>query len=226
MMASMFDGVVIGGGVYGVACARYLLDRGLQCAVVDPDPTCLAAESLRSCECVLVLGGIAVALGVILAERPAYVFPTAPLHVAAALVQAHSLRVPDIDGTDHLSCRIPLGILVSAGEGSLVVSYNPSGRCLSACAAPQVCPATGITRPVPLFALLRQAFPAAWILESLQLAPGIGALSGPDVIAVLEASEMGDPMIVGTACRCHGIVTALAAEKKGGSQSIREIVQK
>jgi hypothetical protein len=213
-MVPVFDGVIIGGGVYGVACARYLLDRGLRCAVVDPDPACRAAESLRSHGCVLVSGGTAAALGVILAERPTYVFPTAPVHVAAALVQAHSLRVPDIDGTGHLSRRIPPGIGVSAGEGSLVVSYNPEGKCLSACAAPRVCPVTGIARPVPLFALLRHAFPGAWILESLQLAPGIGALSGPDVITVLEASERGGPMIVGTACSCHGIVTALVPGEK------------
>lgn len=224
-MVSMFDGVVIGGGVYGVACGRYHLDRGLQCAVVDPNPACLAAESLRSCGCVLIHGGIAAALRVILAERPAYVFPTAPLHVAAALVQAHSRRTPDIDGTALLSCRIPPAILVSVGEGSLVVSYNPGGKCLSACAAPQVCPSTGWARPLPLFALLRQTFPGAWILESLQLAPGIGALSGEDVITVLETSERRGPMIVGTACRCHGIVTALAAGEKEGSQSIRETLQ-
>jgi hypothetical protein len=217
----VFDGVIIGGGAYGVACARYLLDRGLQCVIVDPDPACLAAESISSHGCVLVPGGIPAALEEILVERPAYVFPTAPVHVMAALVQTLSPRAPDIDRAARLSCRIPPGVLVSAGDGSLVVSYNPEGRCLSACAAPQVCPVTGIAHPVPLFALLRRAFPGAWILESLQLAPGIGALSGSDVIAVLEASEIRGSMVVGTACCCHGIVTALAAEEKEGSPSIR-----
>lgn len=211
---SMFDGVIIGGGVYGTACARYLLDMGLHCAVVDPDPSCLATTVLRSRRGVLVRGGIPAALGLILADRPAYVCPTSPLHVVASLVQTHSHRVPDTDGAARLSRKLPCEILVSAGDGSLVVSYNPAGTCLSGCGAPPVCPVTETVRPVPLFTLLRRTFPEAWILESLQLAPGIGALSGDDMITVLRTSENSDTMIVGTACRCHGIMTVLCPGKK------------
>ncbi|HDS63900.1 MAG TPA: hypothetical protein ENN52_07265 [Methanofollis liminatans] len=221
----MTHSLVIGGGAYGVTCARYALGLDHRCVVVDLDPACRAAEIFGTggagAEIEVIAGGIAEALALILSSSPDHIFPTAPVHICAALVaEGTGMAATDIA---PLRARIPPDLIVSSGTGSVVVSYNRDGQCLPSCVAPPVCPVTGIHRDVPLFRVLREALPGAAILESVQCAPGIGALSGPEVIGLLERAAHAEQIIVGTACRCHGVVTAMG-RKKDADQSILDTV--
>jgi len=217
--------LVIGGGAYGAACTRYALGLGHRCVVVDPDPACRATEIFDTggvdAGVKIIAGGIAEALSLILSSHPVRIFPTAPIHVCAALV-AEETGMAAAEIAPILS-RIPPDLIVSSDRGSVTVSYNRDGWCLPSCAAPAICPVTGRRRDVPLFQVLREALPDAAILESVQCAPGIGALSGPEVLALLEQAAHAEQIVVGTACRCHGVVTAMGREKRE-DQSILETV--
>ncbi|TAJ45772.1 NAD(P)-binding protein [Methanofollis fontis] len=203
--------LVIGGGAYGVRCARYARENGHRCLVIDPDPDCPAGRIGGGVE--VIEGGIGEALEVILSGGPLHIFPTAPIHVCAALAMEWGGMAVEADGVDRLQAGIPPDLVVSFGEGSAVVSYNREGRCLPSCAVPPVCPVSG-RRHEPLFQVLRESVPGAVVLESVQCAPGIGALRGRDVIDLLARSGREEQMVVGTACRCHGVVTAIG-QKKG-----------
>jgi hypothetical protein len=64
-------------------------------------------------------------------------------------------------------------------------------------------------RPCPMYKLLSFAAPNGIVLRSYQLQPGLGALKGREVLEMLERCKGRDKVIVGTACKCHGVITAL-----------------
>jgi hypothetical protein len=214
--------LIIGGGTYGSAAATALRRQGRDVIVLDTDPGCRAA-GLSGLPCfpagrldealcagsALVVGGIPAALRIIETAHPERVVPTAPIHIAAALVREKLGFVPWQDGIDRILPALPADLIVCSGGGEVVCSYNRDGTCLPVCTAPAVCPVTRRERSVPLYDLLRSAIPDGIILESVQLGAGLGALAGDAVIALLAAAADRDEMLVGTACRCHGVVTAL-----------------
>ncbi|QSZ67633.1 hypothetical protein RJ40_08995 [Methanofollis aquaemaris] len=205
--------LVVGGGVYGATCTRHLLGEGWQCVVIDQDSLCLAARSVLSGgtdgKVSFVRGGVAAALDHFTSHVPDYLIPTVPFHLLAALVSRACGFVPSELGASATAAALPPDLILSSSGGTLVLSYNREGSCLPVCPAPSVCPATGEHRTRPLHTVLRHALPTASVLESVQLAPGVGGLRGDDVAAVLTRAREEENIVVGTACRCHGVVTAL-----------------
>lgn len=205
--------LVVGGGAYGSACTRYLLGEGWECVVVDQDALCLAARSVLTGgtdgKVSFVRGGVAGALDLFTAHPPDYLVPTVPFHLLAAFVSRASGFVPWEEGAGLAAAAVPSDLLLSSSEGTMYLSYNREGTCLPACPAPLLCPATGEHRTRPLHAVLRDALPTASVLESVQLGPGVGGLRGDDVAALLGRAGAEERIVVGTACRCHGVVTAL-----------------
>lgn len=181
--------------------------------VVDQDSLCLAARSLLTDgtdgKVSFVRGGVAAALDLFTAHTPDYLVPTVPFHLLAALLSRASGFVPWERGAGEAAAALPSDLLLSSSEGTLVLSYNREGTCLPACPAPLLCPATGERRPRPLHALLSDALPTALVLESVQLGPGVGGLRGDDAAVLLARAREEERIVVGTACRCHGLVTAL-----------------
>lgn len=57
--------------------------------------------------------------------------------------------------------------------------------------------------------LMKFAYPESIILISYQLAPGMGALKGSELLDFLTQVEKKDKFVVATACDCHGFFTAL-----------------
>jgi hypothetical protein len=201
----------VGGGRYGTKAARYLIARGISCVIVDPDPGCPAIDVIREMDngSFFVRGGLEEALRIFIRYRPVRVFPTAPLHVAAGLVSlAHGLRESPA-GLQFLLSRFPPHLVQGMKGGSLYLSRNRDGLCIPDCPEPDTCPVTGGPRSIPLSSELRILLPEAHILESLQVAPGLGALRGGDVDALLALNTSREKVVVGTACRCHGVVTIL-----------------
>lgn len=205
--------LIVGGGVYGAACTRFLLGEGWRCTVVDEDPLCLAARAILTegtdGEVSFVQGGVARALTLFTSDAPDVLVPTVPFHLLAAFVTWSCGHLPWTEGAASAASALPPALLVSSSEGTLTLSYNRDGTCLPACPAPPRCPATGEHRLRPLHALLAGILPDAQILESVQLGPGVGGLRGGDVAAVLARAREEETLVVGTACRCHGVVTAL-----------------
>jgi len=210
--------IVVGGGKYGLEAVEYLMKHERDFVVVDVDENCLVqqkhgfevadtpieAEKGR----LFVKGGIEEVLKLIEKLKPEYVFPTAPIHIAAALLTEKYGFEPWNEGVDCILAGLPAKIILSAGRGSVTVSYNRDRECVKKCRAPDVCPVTGVKKPAPMYEMLRFAS-GGFIIQSHYLQPGLGALQGEDVLNLLEWASERREVVVGTACRCHGVVTAL-----------------
>lgn len=203
--------LIVGGGQYGERAALYLLGKGRQFVVVDPDPECPAAAGAGE-TCIAITGGPDAAFQAFMDYEPELVFPTAPVHVAAVLVcQADGFYEARDDVLGVLEC-FPRELVLGTRGGSVFISVNRHIPCIPECPSPDVCPVTGEDRSQPLYDRLRHLLPDACILESVQVAPGLGALRGSDLTALLEKCQGMQKVTLGTACRCHGVVTVLEAD--------------
>jgi hypothetical protein len=216
--------LVFGGGKYGVEAVEYLLSRNRSFLVIDIDSKCLVKMnydlerlSLRDIERLALIdegryfleGGVFEALKAIEELKPEHVFPTAPIHLSAALLEEKFKLNPWFEGVDSILSGLPSKVIVGAGKGSVVVSYNRDRECKQNCNAPDRCPVTGLLKPAPMYKMLEFAAPSGFIIESHQLKPGIGALKGAELDLLFKWAYGKEKMIVGTACRCHGVITAL-----------------
>jgi hypothetical protein len=210
--------IVVGGGKYGVEAAEYLRKNNRAFVIIDRDPECLAAKKLKLKKGLegkenLVVGDLQEVLELVEKLNPEFVFPTAPMHVAAELLKIKFNLNPDYDSVNCILSSLPLKVVVSVGKGSVVVSYNRDKECLPKCSAPDVCPVTKIKKPCPMYELVKFAIPDGLVLISHQLEPGIGALKGDELKELFHWAKKrieGDGKIaVATACKCHGIITAL-----------------
>ncbi|MBS7288492.1 MAG: hypothetical protein KIH01_07035 [Candidatus Freyarchaeota archaeon] len=220
--------IVVGGGRFGCKAVEYLLRRSEPFIVIDEDRNCHvterfpllrigldAVDDIDLSKNYLIEGGVESALIVVEKLKPKRVFPTAPIHVAALLVKEKYNMGEWREAVEFLTLRLPPSIVVSVGRATVVTSYNKNAMCQPACAAPDVCPVTGFRRPHPMYELLKMAAPEGVILRSYQLEPGLGALDGGELLKALEMRGRGRKVVIGTACECHGVVTAL----KGSSSS-------
>ncbi len=208
--------IIFGGGKYGLEAARYLMSEGKGFVVVDPDESCAVKKELNlpeysgnTKENSFVRGGVRELTKLFFELEPEYVFPTAPIHVAGAFLMEHLGFEAWYEGVDLALSGLPMKVVVSAGRGSVVVSYNRDRECVPKCRAPDVCPVTGIKKPAPMYDLVRFAIPDGFVIESHYLQPGLGAIRGEKLRELIEWAENRDSVLVATACRCHGVITAL-----------------
>jgi len=202
--------VIVGGGKYGCTAVEHLRKNKRGFVLVDKDPNCLAAirfglkpsDHIGTAGEYFVHGGIEQVLELIERLKPEYVFPTAPTHIAAELA-------PWDEVIDCILANLPPSVVLQAGRGNLIVSFNRDKECLEKCALPEVCPSTRKTKPCTMDKLMKFACPEGIILISHQLAPGMGALKGKELLEFFAQAEKKDRFVVATACACHGFFTAL-----------------
>jgi hypothetical protein len=215
--------IIIGGGKYGCIAVEYLRKNRGGFVIVDSDPNCLATKrfSLKPSAEIgaegeyFLEGDISQVLELITRLKPEYVFPTAPIHVAAELVKSKFEFAPWDEVIDCILANLPQSLVLQAGKGNLIVSYNRDKDCLELCDAPEVCPVTSKRKPCTMDKLMKFAYPEGIILNSYQLAPGIGALKGGELLEFFTQAEKKDKFVVATACSCHGYFTALKKKLRG-----------
>lgn len=80
--------VVYGGGKYGKEAVEWLIENGREFVVIDVDENCLVNREMdvEKFGGRFLKGEIRELLDVIEEEKPEYIFPTAPIHIAASLV--------------------------------------------------------------------------------------------------------------------------------------------
>ena len=86
--------------------------------------------------------------------------------------------------------------------------------CPEDCAEPDCCTVTGEVRDKPLYSLLSQLSVSDFkvhVTRSHQLAPGVGGyrVSALAEVADTLRKDKEGKWLLGTSCRCHGILTAL-----------------
>ena len=212
--------IIVGGGKYGCIAVEYLRKNKRGFVLVDKDPNCLATKRFRFKPSAQIgtegeyflEGDIVQVLSLIERLKPEYVFPTAPVHIAAELTKTKFELAPWDEVINCILSNLPPSVVLQAGKGNLIVSYNRDKDCLERCEAPEVCPSTGKRKPCTMDKLMRFAYPEGIILVSYQLAPGMGALKGSELLEFFSQVEKRDKFVVATACGCHGFFTALKKE--------------
>jgi len=208
--------IIVGGGKYGCEAVEYLREKGRGFVLVDIDPSCLAVKrfGLKSSAQIgtegeyFLQGGIATVLELVDTLKPDYVFPTAPIHIAAELAKIKFKLAPWDEEINSILANLPSTVILRSGRGNLVVSYNRDKNCIEKCEAPEVCPSTRKRRPCTMDRLMKFAYPEGFILISHQMALGMGALKGSELREFFDWAEKKEKFVIATACNCHGFFTA------------------
>lgn len=208
--------LVAGAGHFGARACRELRARHphWRIVVADSDPSRLEPLVSENTE---VRRADAVELLEEFLEKESlrWVIPAVPFH----LVHAWLMRVLS-RGKEVKRASLPpdLGVPnpIPGAQGDLYTSYA-TFRCPEHCSEPRGrCTVTGERRPVALFELLKHLRVGTHTvvgIRSYQLAPGVGGLRRGDLVGLLQkAREAMGPLIVFTACRCHGVLSGLELE--------------
>jgi hypothetical protein len=146
-----------------------------------------------------------------------FIIPAIPAHLAFEWVRTYLNKkgtIKQLPVPKGLSLRLPH--TRDGSEGSLLASYADS-RCPEDCPEPaNCCTVTGKRRGTPLYRLLAQLEPRGFrvhVIRSRQLAPGVEGYRVKDLKELLGKVSEGrkGKWLVATACKCHGVITALQA---------------
>ncbi|HSO18736.1 MAG TPA: potassium transporter [Desulfosarcina sp.] len=146
------------------------------------------------------------------------VIPAIPVHLAAEWLKCRLSRHYQIT-----SLTIPktwLARLPHAMPGTHGRAYvsHADFICPDDCPEPStICTRTGSPRPMDMFRLLAGLnLPGVTpiVLRSRQLLPGVGGIRPSDLLDALESARTctTGPLMIATACRCHGVVDLLRLE--------------
>ena len=145
------------------------------------------------------------------------IVPAIPEHLALEWLLVY-LR--EKQGVIFEKIRIPNSIKAQlpytwdGSEESLLVSYADF-RCPDDCPEPEDhCTVTGERRDLSLFELLSSITIDGYgthIIRSHQLAPGVGGYKAGELLRLFDRvmQEKVNKWMIGTACRCHGILTCI-----------------
>jgi hypothetical protein len=209
--------LIVGAGHFGGRAVRLLTEKGYRHLLVVDDNEDKLAEvnpgpSIQKFDC----DGIDFLFRNFALLHPRnYIVPAIPVHLAFAWLKRHLQTTRVV-----LRSEIPETILPKlphtweGGEGSLLVSYADF-ICPDDCPEPaDYCTVTGLKRGKPLYRLLADLeVPGhlVHVIRSRQLAPGLGGYRAEDLQGLLSRIREGgqSKWLVGTACRCHGVLSAM-----------------
>ncbi|WP_052418792.1 hypothetical protein [Methanolacinia paynteri] len=229
--------LIIGGGTYGKLALEKIRDDGRLIVVIDEDPGCIVQKEFRLPEIsgddtlpeegsVFIKGSVETAAGFVAGSSEnsgpgeymkARIFPTAPVHIAAGIISELCGFVPDPERAEAAAGSIPEELIAGKKDADIYCTLNKKEPCLPLCSSPKICPVTKERRDVPLWETLenclsgdrKPGLPASFVIESRQLCPGLGYIDYSDLTDVIKKACRKDSVLVGTACTCHGVVTAL-----------------
>ena len=205
---------VIGAGHFGTRAARLIRQNSdAPIFVVDMDKNRLSDVAMLGVKWIECDGILFLFKNYHLMSPATTIVPAVPLHLAYEWLTryfAGSCEVQKIGVPDEIKTRLPH--TWSGSEGSLLVSYADF-VCPDDCPEPVFCTVTGERRKQPLYDLLGHLDLPGFhvhVIRSHQLAPGLGGYTVADLTGAageLKKTDMGK-WLLGTACRCHGMLTA------------------
>jgi hypothetical protein len=209
---------ILGGGKFGLRAAKLLRQQTPQPAivVVDNSPVPDLLEEIEGVESIRADAVDWFTEHFVAGAAVSRIVPAIPLHAAVEWLKKKLARnnylVKSLPLTDALLEDLPNPF--RTGPSQIAVSYADF-LCPDNCPEPeQTCTVTGEPRPTPLYSYLQQLSLADFrpiILRSRQFAPGVGGFYPEDLWHLLsEVQALPErPLLVGTACKCHGIVDGL-----------------
>ncbi len=211
---------IIGAGHFGQRALRILSERGESpIFIVDKEKSNLEVIQGGSAKKILCDGIHFLCKNFLLLHPSNTVIPAIPLHLTFEWLKGlledkrtvHQAPVPE-------KIRSILPHTWQGSEGSLLVSYADF-RCPDDCPEPEeYCTVTGKRRGPPLYDLLGGLAVAGYrvhVTQSRQIAPGMGGYRVRDMARFFsEVKKSGNGRwLLGTACKCHGIITAFEIRK-------------
>lgn len=152
-------------------------------------------------------------------ELPDWVVPAIPVHVAYEWVVRslkNSYPIKQIEIPKTVVELLPNTICGSNGS---VYTGNADFMCPDDCMEPEgICTCTGKPRPRILHKYLSEIDLSGFrsiVLQSRQLAPGVGGYTPSalfEALSLVRSSE--SPVLLSTACKCHGVMNAFEVESK------------
>jgi hypothetical protein len=154
-------------------------------------------------------------------ERPDWIVPAVPVHVAFAWLVAELAgvgRVATLPPPHAVEARIPNPW--RDGKGGLYTSMA-TFLCPDNCSEPRDrCTVTGLRRSDELFTLIARIRVPGYVplvVRSHQLAAGVGGYRPSALQRLLRGAQAAKgSILVATACRCHGVIHALKWESAKG----------
>ncbi|RJQ65777.1 MAG: potassium transporter [Desulfobacteraceae bacterium] len=140
------------------------------------------------------------------------IVPAIPVHMMAQWLKielANVYKIHPVMIPDAWLSRMPNAM--RGKTGPIFVSHA-NFTCPDNCPEPEnICTHTGEPRPMALYRLLENIdFPdfVPLVIRSYQLLPGVGAVYPADLMNALDfvCENSNRPIMIGTACRCHGVV--------------------
>ena len=212
---------ILGGGKYGMIAAGRLSKRNRQAdiLVIDADATvCRQVEALGY-RCICDDGINFLAENLNRSDPPEWVIPVIPVHVTYLWLERKlndTHRFSPVELPDDLFRSLPNA--TRGGKGAVFVS-NADFICPDNCAEPDsICSHTGEPRPRILHRFLASLEHRDFqfiVVQSHQLLPGVGGCHPEALFAALDSvARAHAPIVLGTACSCHGVLTSFEVTVK------------
>jgi hypothetical protein len=206
---------IIGGGKFGRRAAHTLhaCHPRISISLIDRDES-VCRNVRRDCDHVVCMDGIDFLESNL--QRSAtvdYVVPAIPSHVAGEWVKrmlCKKHRIEPIEVPQEIIQQLPNVMKGRAGE---ICVSNADFICPENCPEPaEICTITQRSRPRIMheyLAALRYKDYRAVVLQSEQLAPGVGGYAPVKMFEALDRIENSEtPVLFSTACKCHGVLQA------------------
>lgn len=152
-------------------------------------------------------------------DEPDWIIPVIPVHVAFEWIKAKltsGYRLEKLTVPDRLATSLPNPCRGKRGE--LYISHADF-ICPENCPQPKdKCTYTGMPRPASLYEMLESLEDDDFesiVVRSWQLSPGVGGIKPHELFQALNKVLTGrKPLLLSTACGCHGVMDAFKISKQ------------
>jgi hypothetical protein len=206
---------IIGGGKFGLRAAKSLSEKHAlnSLTIVEKDKTVCRQLDRLGFEAVCTDGIQYLERNLTDAQYPDWIVPAIPLHVAYEWIRiklSKTHTVQKIAAPNDLVRTLPHPI--KAGTGQLFISIADF-KCPEDCPEPdEICTYTGEPRLMILHEFLRSIQRKdikTVVIRSHQLAPGVGGYRPAALFEALNQTQASPlPVLLCTACKCHGVMDA------------------
>lgn len=215
---------IIGGGRFGKKAAEKLYQKNFNAkiTVVEHDPHVCRQIKKYPLSVVCADGIDYLSENLKGPEASLLIVPAIPVHVAYEWIKrklAHRFFFEESAVPDALAAVFPNPV---KGTGSEYYVSNADFLCPEDCPEPDnICTYTGESRPRILHQYLKRIQYNNFIsvvIQSRQLCPGVGGYSSDALFEALnEIVKAAAPVLLATACRCHGVVNAFGLHLRTNS---------
>lgn len=211
---------VIGGGKFGEMASEKLRIKNSKAdiTIIEKNPDKCRDLNKRSFNTICDDGVLFLAKQLTRSESPDWIVPAVPIHLAYLWVKKRLLpdyRITSIEVPEEVIKRLPNPIKGKTDVYTSIADFICPENCPE---PPSICTVTKKTRPCIVFNKIKEICPKGFlsiVIKSRQLAPGIGGYQPEILFNALSLIKKTDlPVILSTACKCHGVLSAFKAEKE------------